>query len=472
MKTLDNKPFVVALYCGHKKPSDLNAFLSDFVTEILSLKDDHADIGYPINIKAFVCDTPARVFLKGISNYNAYNGCEKCTVHGKYIGRITFPECDASKREDTDFVSFYEGNGNEHISIKSPLIELGFGMVSQFPLDYMHLVCLGVMRKLLVTWLRGPLGTRLCSRDVDTISQRLVSFSNYMPEEIVRKPRTLRELDRWKATEFRTFLLYSGPVALKDILRTDLYHHFLAFHVSITIFCKEETIKKYLPYAKELLVYFVQKCKNLYGPEFIIYNVHNLIHLGDDVKKFGPLDTFSAFPFESYLGYIKRLLRTPNKPLQQVCRRLLEREKHEVSVCDADNHIDREKTGFHVVETSMHEKGPTAGLRGLQFKVVKKDGFVIKCSTGNNCVMLDSGTIICILNFVIYENNLFAIGKKFNIKTQFFSDPCSSSAMNIFYVSHLSIKVQFFPISSVQEKGILLPHHDGFVYIPLTHTKH
>ena len=29
----------------------------------------------------------------------------------------------------------------------------------------------------------------------------------------------------------------------------------------------------------------------------LVYNVHNLIHLVDDVEKFGPLDTFSAYSF-------------------------------------------------------------------------------------------------------------------------------------------------------------------------------
>jgi len=32
-----------------------------------------------------------------------------------------------------------------------------------------------------------------------------------------------------------------------------------------------------------------------------------LIHLSADVKKFGPLDSFSAFPFESFLGRLKKI---------------------------------------------------------------------------------------------------------------------------------------------------------------------
>ena len=42
--------------------------------------------------------------------------------------------------------------------------------------------------------------------------------------------------------------------------------------------------------------------------------------------KHGPLDKFNAFPFENYLGAIKKMLRTPNKPLIQLCRHLEEKQ--------------------------------------------------------------------------------------------------------------------------------------------------
>ena len=40
---------------------------------------------------------------------------------------------------------------------------------------------------------------------------------------------------------------------------------------------------------------------------------------------YGPLDCYSAFPFENFLGQLKRLVRKPHLPLQQVVRRLSER---------------------------------------------------------------------------------------------------------------------------------------------------
>ncbi|KAJ8952617.1 hypothetical protein NQ314_007500 [Rhamnusium bicolor] len=65
-----------------------------------------------------------------------------------------------------------------------------------------------------------------------------------IPLEFNRKPRSLDELQYWKATEYRTFLIYLGPLVLKDILDVAVYENFLAFHFSITILLSERLKKK------------------------------------------------------------------------------------------------------------------------------------------------------------------------------------------------------------------------------------
>lgn len=62
------------------------------------------------------------------------------------------------------------------------------GMVSQFPLDYMHLVCLGVVRRLLLIWLRCPLNFRVPANIVDRMSAKLSDLRSYIPVEFARKP--------------------------------------------------------------------------------------------------------------------------------------------------------------------------------------------------------------------------------------------------------------------------------------------
>lgn len=113
---------------------------------------------------------------------------------------MTFPETNAPLRTD---VSFNALEDDDHHKGLSPFEELNVGMVSQFPLDYMHLVCLGVVKSMLLLWKKDPLRCRLGSQDNNQISDSLLSIKNYIPCEFSRKPRSLDVIDRWKATEFR-----------------------------------------------------------------------------------------------------------------------------------------------------------------------------------------------------------------------------------------------------------------------------
>ncbi|GBM63955.1 hypothetical protein AVEN_17542-1 [Araneus ventricosus] len=229
---------------------------------------------------------------------------------------MTFSELDSPKRKDEDFSNRINVDSpDEHIMNPSPLLDINVGLVPMFLLDYMHLFCLGVVKMLLLAWYKGSLRIRLSSLAKTNLNQSLVDCPKYSPKEFQRKPRSLIEVGRWKAAEFRCFFLYVGPVVLKDILLPDYYNHFLCLHLAIRIILNEKLIEDYLDYAEELLCYFVKHCMTLYGEEFVVYNVHSLIHLAEDVRRYGSLNNISAFPFESYLGRMKKLLGTPHKPL-------------------------------------------------------------------------------------------------------------------------------------------------------------
>jgi hypothetical protein len=69
-------------------------------------------------------------------------------------------------------------------------------------------------------------------------------------------------------------------------------------------------IQKYFNVAKQCLEYFVIHVSHLYGRDFVVYNVHNLLHLCDDVERFGCINEFSCFPFENYLGLLKNKINS------------------------------------------------------------------------------------------------------------------------------------------------------------------
>jgi hypothetical protein len=183
-------------------------------------------------------------------------------------------------------------------------------MITNFPLDYMHLICLGVTKRLLVTWTSGPLNQRLSKRNIEIVSQRLLELQVQVPEEFARRPRSLKDLPHWKATEFRMFLLYTGPIVLKDILPHDLYQNFILLSSAVSILVDKTLCTSYIDYAKDLLKLFVKRYGVLYAPSAVVYNIHGLIHIADDARNFGTLDEFSCFPFESYLGHLKKMVRS------------------------------------------------------------------------------------------------------------------------------------------------------------------
>lgn len=66
-------PLVVGIYAGQEKPSDLNKYLENFVSEMKDLENGiriTKEIGteniVKIKIKAFICDSPARALIKGM----------------------------------------------------------------------------------------------------------------------------------------------------------------------------------------------------------------------------------------------------------------------------------------------------------------------------------------------------------------------------------------------------------------------
>lgn len=238
---------------------------------------------------------------------------------------MTFPEVSARRRTDE---CFRQKTDMEHHHEQSPLADLNIDMVTSFPYDYMHLVCLGVMRRLLDLWMGspGPLRCRMSSSQASLVSDRLLALRDYIPTEFARRPRSLAERNRWKATEFRQFLLYTGPVVLKGVLQSQIYDNFMLLSTGVYILVSSEYCLRMNDLANSLLISFVQHFSQLFGPEFLVYNVHGLVHLCEDVKIHGNLDLFSSFPYENFLGHLKKMVRGPRNPLTQVIRRLSEIE--------------------------------------------------------------------------------------------------------------------------------------------------
>lgn len=62
------EPIVVSIWCGNGKPTELNEFLDPFVEELIEILENRIHINnykLTVCIRCFICDTPARAYIKG-----------------------------------------------------------------------------------------------------------------------------------------------------------------------------------------------------------------------------------------------------------------------------------------------------------------------------------------------------------------------------------------------------------------------
>jgi hypothetical protein len=396
-----SKPFIVSLFCGVSKPSSLDEYLNKFLVELEDLRCNGIEVNnnhFTVCKVLFVCDAPARSRLKCIKPHNGYNSCERCVARGTYErGRVVFTELNAELRTDDKFARLkYVHSGHQAKAAKSPLTntKLQISLVSCFILDYMHLVCLGVVRRLLYFLISGPKTVKLSRNSIDRISEELISFKDFVPSDFARKPRGLKDFSRWKATELRQFLIYTGPVVLKKYLNKELYENFLCLSIGISILMSTTNTES-VEYARPLLTLFVKNSRVLYGDAFVVYNVHSLIHLPDDVLKHNcMLDKMSAFPFEIFLFMLKKTVKSPNNPVVQIANRL--------------EHIK-----------IRLENSQTCSVTRLSSNI------------RDNCYLLANGNI-CLIASVCNEESVTGslIDKQYLV--DLFTLPCNSSKLNIF----------------------------------------
>ncbi|VDP53231.1 unnamed protein product [Schistosoma mattheei] len=125
--------------------------------------------------------------------------------------------------------------------------------------------------------------------------------------------------------EFATESTLKGPVILEKTLPQPFYLNFRRLALSMYLLAHPKLHKSVLETAEKDLLNFPNEYEWCYGCENLVYNVHSLQHLPDDVRAHGPLDSFSAFPFESYMRQIKDSVRSGFAVAKQAAQRYAER---------------------------------------------------------------------------------------------------------------------------------------------------
>lgn len=129
---------------------------------------------------------------------------------------------------------------------------------------------------------------------------------------------------------------------MKSSFRKEEYCHFLKLYGAVVL-CSHEKYLEKLNLAEDLFLEYFEGYIDLYGMGSITSNVHNLTHVTNDVRRFGTLLSISSYPFENCLYGLKLRLRTCNRPLEQVSRRIaeLDLDYREPIEFNADENINK-----------------------------------------------------------------------------------------------------------------------------------
>lgn len=440
--------FLIGSYTGPNTPKSACDFLKDFVKEVKDLQRDGILVGSDnvpkqFNIRLFCCDAPARSFISGTIGHSGQHGCSKCCQIGTKPQKsgIIFESTVKEPRTDLSFLNRLHPDHHhcQYRNTKSALECLGIGMVSQIPIDPMHLFDLGITKKIL---LRLTLSKSVGYRpNVSSITKNLLKYTDCVPSEFQRKPRPLDLIHFWKATEFRQFALYTGIVALKDNVNDDIYYHFLTLHCAYRILSCPDLSVTQIDSAQMLLDNFVDNFSFIYGSDQISYNVHNLLHITDCVRQFGPTDSFSAYKFENFMQTLKKKIRKSNQILQQLYNRLQEKNNYE----------------------------PVQGETKSSSR--RFSDFVLDFDKEADSYCLISPDIpIKISGFGKNGNSEYIVGNRCQTTSSFFELPVDSSLLGIRSYETLSDMPEIFDIAKVQTKFFRIPYQNKFVLIPLLHS--
>lgn len=379
------KVFSIGVYNGVTQPASFNDLVSEFVEEALRLTTAGITVDavtYKIKMRNFIADSMAQSDVAYIKSPVGYYSCPFCHVRGVRISRrTTFADTCCLARSVYDYLARTyprHHKNNEESLLFTALMKFP----SASPIDYLHNVLLGVLKRLLL-YIFGRSGARktcglLNAGELIQLMRHLGIINEYLPSEVHHDCGSIRDLNSYKGAGFRVFLLKVGPVVMKKIAHEGVYETFLHLYSAITILCDPEQCLKNNDLAKTLLQGFIDRCITLFGEKFVVSTVHRLIHLPDIVlQQQQPLDFFSSFPFESFISAIKKDIHGQRDVIQQIHNRRIESIK-----ASRDYFTDMPEDSLGV------KLGPPAKDSPGAFKFVRYNSFIIRANSKRDGFLL------------------------------------------------------------------------------------
>lgn len=321
---------LAGIWFGNLKPIP-NLFLKSFEESLSKLREGVEFTLWNkivVSVKAMIicgtCDLPGKAIFLNFKQHNGYFGCPRCKLQGKHINNVhVYPYTNKlNLRTSQDTIQTANKITSEAIEgVKGPsfLRKIAVNFVEFVAADVMHCAFINLPKRLCSIWFdtknhdhEGSLRTQL-----NKVNKRIKSLQvlDFLP----RIPRALEDFNYWKASEMKWFLLCFSLPIFHDIMNEKYFdHHVLLIH-ALTILMASSISEADLQKAQRCLQKYVKDFKDLYGELNMTCNLHQLLHLVETVRKFGPLWVSSCFPFENLNGILKSLVKGSKKPELQIC---------------------------------------------------------------------------------------------------------------------------------------------------------
>lgn len=477
----DERPLIAAVFVGQAKPSNANEFLQSFVNEVSEVNEEGGieikNKRLPLVITKFIADAPARAFILNHYGHTSSKACSKCWVTGHrctnplFRGTTVFPGVKHRLRSDQEYFDMID---EDHHKGGSPLAGI-VKLVSHVPFDSMHLVHIGVVDRVLLAHQAGKCGCqKLNWRKIEILDRRMTLLKDFCPSEFNRRPNKISMFKHFKATENRQLLMYTFPAVFENILPHEFYENFLIFHCVIRILNGENVDPDILPFCQGALELFVTRCEQLYGEQFIAYNLHCLLHIVEDVARHGSLDSYSAFSFENAMPQFNKDQRKPAQNLEQFYKRL--QERNSVVFPPVDNTI-------YIIPSQIHRDGPLPPpvpvMFCQQYRKIKVGFFTFSRAQRDRCFISKKYDIYLIRNIVAVREKIFFIVNKFLEAGSFYNVGKTSDFTGVYLVKNLSDNLDVVSLREVRAKCYCMPRwssvegeevntvHDEFICVSL-----
>lgn len=456
-----NEPFVIGLYQGTFPTLTIaNEILKPFVDEIHHLKSQEIKCGdlhgFKVSLRSIICDPIANSLATCTSLPDSLFGCSKCNQKGQLQfnhGITSFPPTSnlATIRSDDDFKLCL--NNSHHIGIPI-LSELDIGLVSQIFIDYRSIVCEGIMKRLLQLWMTGKLDYRLNKEAIRKISAELLMMASACPMEFRQKPKSLESFEtKWDAYDWRQFLLYYGPIILKNYLPHRYYIHFLYMHLAIRLVLSPEHLECSTYVAGQLLNTFVADFSTLYGADLIDYNIHNLLHFENLILNLGPLEDVSGFVFDRHINVITKNIDDDKTEEVSTLEQL------GAQILDQTNLLFEDKQNF--LSSRPRQVLPYLDNEN---NIKLKNDLTITSQEPDNHIITKDGVVF--IDCICFENDeIILVGRQYLDSLVLYQAPVTNQKLLL--VSNLSLQAQTYKLQDILLKAFKVDTSRGICVIPV-----